>query len=181
MKKLLPLFILLILASCGGDNLPDIVQFQSGKYGSKAGEFMAHFPGEPIIIPQHYQMGSTEYDEYIFQYNLGREHFYGVSYVDFPSTLLKAWDTEQLFDQSMKTLSVQLGDFQIGQRTVNPEKQFDKSITYTLYTQAPGAMMKAKMIKHGKRVYNIFFACNRNQPEPKEIDAFLDSFKIYQP
>ena len=66
-------------------------------------------------------------------------------------------------------------------RKVNNDKNFQKSITYTLYSSTPGAMMKAKLVKSGGRIYQIFFACIRRQPENQTIDEFIDSFKIYKP
>ncbi len=183
MKYFLKFLILAITCfSCGGnDGTPDVVKFKSGAYGSKAGQFIAEFPGEPTVNSEHYQMGSTaEYDEFFFQYKIVNEHIYSVSYVDFPEIILESWDTEQLFDQSIKTISTQLDEFKITERKVNNEKTFEKSITYTLYSSTPGAMMKAKLVKHGDRIYQIFFACTRRQPENEKIDAFIDSFKIYQ-
>lgn len=180
MKKLLLVATFsLLFISCGDNDKPDVIKFKSGAYGSKEGQFMANFPGKPKAISQHYQLGAAvEFDEYFFQYNVGNEHVYSVSYVDFPKSILDSWDTEQLFDQSIKTLNAQLDDFKVDHRKVKLEKGFEKSITYTLYSDTPGAMMKAKMLKKGDRIYRILFSCIRRQPEHEQIDNFINSFRI---
>jgi hypothetical protein len=182
MRNSLVIALIVFSTSCGGDNRPDVVKFKSGEYGSRAGEFMAKFPAEPHVSSQHYQLGSTaEYDEFLFQYRVADEHLYQVSIVDVPPTILKGWDTEQLFDQSIKNMSAQLDDFKVTDRQVNAEKNFELSITYTLFSSTPGAMVKARFLKYGTRFYYVFFACTRRQPNTDKIDEFLDSFKIYKP
>lgn len=182
LKHTLALLIIVLFTSCGGSDLPDVVKFKSGLYGSRTGEFVARFPDKPSVSSRHYQLGATnEFDEFVFQYRVGLEHRYVVSYVDFPEELIKAWDTEQLFDQTIQNISAQVDDFRITERQVNNMKGYEKSITYALFSSTPGAMMKARLLKRGNRIYYLYFACSRRQPNTEDIDAFLDSFQLYQP
>lgn len=182
LRNSLALFVILLLSSCGGNDLPDLVKFKSGLYGSRAGEFIAKFPDKPSVSSRHYQLGAAnEFNEFVFQYRVGMEHRYVVSYIDFPNDLIKGWDTEQLFDQTIQNISAQLDDYRISDRQVNQVKGYDKSITYALFSSTPGAMMKARLLKRGERIYYIYFACAKRQPNTEDIDAFLDSFQLYQP
>lgn len=181
-KHILSLLIIVLFTSCGGNDLPDVVKFKSGLYGSRAGEFVARFPDKPSVSSRHYQLGATqEFNEYVFQYRVGLEHRYVVSYIDFPEELIKAWDIEELFDQTIKNISAQVDDFRISERKVNQMKGYEKSITYALFSSTPGAMMKSRLLKRGNRIYYVYFACARRQPNTEDIDAFLDSFQLYQP
>lgn len=182
LRHTLTLLIITLFTSCGKDNLPDLVKFKSGLHGSRTGEFIAKFPDKPKVSSRHYQLGATdEFNEFVFQYRFGLEHTYNVSYIDFPDALIKGWDIEQLFDQTIQNISAQLDDFRITERQVNAADSYDKSITYTLFSSTPGAMMKAKLLKEGKRIYYVFFACSRRQPNTEDIDSFLNSFQIYKP
>ena len=183
MKKILTLLTLtFILFSCGDDGKPDKIKFKSGAYGSKAGQFVAEFPGEPKVLTQHFEAGSIgKYAQHSFQYNIASEHIYSVSYVDFPPELLKAWDNEQLFDQTIKTMTAQLGNFRISKKVDNPTKIYEKSITYTLNSSTPGEFIKSKFIRYEDRIYQILFMCRRRQPKNEKIDNFIESFKIYKP
>lgn len=182
LRHTLSLLIIVLFTSCGSDNLPDLIKFKSGLHGSRAGEFIAKFPAKPKVSSRHYEIsGITAFDEFVFQYRQGLEHTYNVSYVDFPSELIKGWDIEQLFDQTIKNISAQVDDFRITDRQVSTVKGYEKNITYTLFSSTPGAMMKARLLKKGKRIYYIFFACSRKQPNTEDIDNFLNSFQIYKP
>jgi hypothetical protein len=174
--------LVLLFASCDAGNLPDVIKFKSGLYGSRQGEFVARFPDKPKVYSRHYELGQIgDYYEYVFQHRLGIEHTYNVSYIDFPDQVLKSWDIEQLFDQSIKTISSQLDEFIINERVVNTNDGYEKSITYSLFSSTPGVMMKTKLLKQGKRIYIIFFSCTRRQPNTEDIDNFLNSFQIYKP
>lgn len=183
MKKVFTLLTLtFILFSCGDDGKPDKIKFKSGAYGSKAGQFIAEFPGEPKVLTQHFEAGSIgEFDQHTFQFSVATEHFYSVSYVDFPSELLKAWDNEQLFDQSIKIFTTQLGDFRVTKKVENPSEIYEKSITYSLYSSTPGEFIKSKFIRYEDRIYQVLFMCRRRQPENEKIDGFINSFQIYKP
>lgn len=182
MKYIITLLALTFLTACGDDGLPDLIKFKSGEYGSRTGAFIAKFPSEPSVQSQHFDMGEVaEYDQFSFQYNRANEHIYTVSYVDFPTDILASWEPEQLFDQTIKTMSSQLGDLRISKRIVNSEENYELSVTYTLNSSTPGEMMKSKMVMHDKRVYQILFMCRRRQPEDQKIDEFIESFRIYKP
>lgn len=181
-KLLGALVVATTLFSCSGD-LPDVIETKSGLYGSKKGEFLIKFPKEPFVKSLHYQAGAFEYDEYIFQYEHAREHIYRVSYIDYPAELLNTWDTDQLFDQTMKTFSGIAENFKTVSRTVSQTKGFDNTVTYVLSSQASGEKlyMKTKLLKKGNRIYCIYFFSRRRQPEAEVIDGFINSFKYYKP
>jgi hypothetical protein len=169
-----------IITSCG-DNLPSVIKTSSGLYGSKEGEFLAGFPGKPFVFSEHYQLGSTEFDNYSFQYRVANENIYNVTYVDFPSDILKSWDTEQLFDQTMATLSSQVAQLKIVKKEVVPDSKYDNCINYTLgtYDTTNDTFVKARLIRTGGRIYYIYFASLRRHPGNETVENFLNSFKVY--
>ena len=130
MKQILyTLSLVLLLTSCSSGETKDIYKTKSGLYGSRNGEFLIQFPGEPQFTTQHYQAGPIEYDENVFQYKVGTDRVYHVSYLDYPPQLLKAWDIDQLFDQSIKNFTSTISDFKILERIDNStEKDYDKII-----------------------------------------------------
>ncbi|MEQ9217444.1 MAG: hypothetical protein RLO17_05345 [Cyclobacteriaceae bacterium] len=183
MKQIFLVTSLLTLSiSCSGDKA-DIYKTKSGLYGSRAGEFLIKFLGEPESNSLHYQAGQLEYDEFIFQYKVGTDRIYHVSYLDYPPELIRAWDVDQLFDQSIKNLTSGISDFKILERTENLDKDYDKSVTYILSSITPGnnTFMKAKLIMNGLRIYFVYFASQRNMPDSEQIDEFIDSFRIHKP
>ncbi|MEM8940474.1 MAG: hypothetical protein AAGC64_14140 [Bacteroidota bacterium] len=180
MKNLFRILIIINLFSCEVDDRPSIVKFKSGEYDSREGKFIAKFPGEPSVLRQHFDMGMLgEFDQYSFQYNIANEHIYSVSYIDFSPEFLKSWDNEQLFDQTIKSLSDQLGNFRIVSKGVDSSKIYQKNITYTLSSSVLGEFMKSKFVRYSDRIYQILFVCRRRQPGNQKIDEFINSFKIY--
>ncbi len=180
-KYIIQFTALVTLISCGGGE-SDLVKMKSGEYGSKNGEFLIKFPGKPITSSQHHQLGKTEFDEFIFQYRIANEQIYHASYFDFPEGFIQNSDLDELFDQTIKNWSSPLADLRIVNRIENDD-DFDKSLTYKLYSSNPrdSKLIKAKLLLKDKRIYFISFAGLSRLPEEEKIDEFLSSFRIYKP
>ena len=129
------------------------------------------------------QIGMDKYKIYYYQAVMGPQRIYGIEYIDFPEYIIKSWDEDQLYNQTLKTLEAKYnGVFKLSIQ--EPIEQHGLKGQFFEFSLNPNARVpkglngsiKGKIFFSESRAYTITYL-GENQ---EQVEPFLKSFRLME-
>jgi hypothetical protein len=145
-------------------------------FSSPDGRFTVEFPGTPKQVkdPRQTKFGKVEAQLVIL--SVSNKVFYGVEYLDYPASVLRAHGADELLDDASDSAVKGVKGARIESKETinvngNPGRQ--------LVLSAPGNLqltMRMYLVKN--RLYQVIASVGQGEEKTADPKRFLDSFKL---
>jgi hypothetical protein len=168
----LALVALSSISSIGGTARAD----EWKEYSSPEGRFTVDLPGAPKQSKEKRQTKFGSVDAQLVIYSGGKDIFYGIAYLDYPESVVKAHRADELLDgASDSAVKGVKGGRVEGQEKIslggNPGRQ--------VIIDAPGNLtLTVRMYMVKNRLYQVISSVGKGKEKEADPKRFLDSFKF---
>ena len=146
------------------------------EFSSQDGRFSVDLPGTPKQSREKRQTKFGSIDAQLVIYSASKDIFYGVAYLDYPESVVKAHRADELLDgASESAVKGVKGGRVAGQEKIllsgNPGRQ--------VTIDAPGNLkLTVRMYLVKNRLYQVISSVGKDKEKEADPRRFLDSFKF---
>jgi len=146
------------------------------EFTSPDGRFSVEFPGTPKQVkdPRQTKFGKVEAQLVIL--SVSNRVFYGVEYLDYPASVLKAHGADELLDDAVESAVKGVKGARIDSKdTITASGSPGRQIVLS----APGNLqLTMKMFLVKNRLYQVIASVGKGEEKTADPKRFLESFKL---
>jgi hypothetical protein len=146
------------------------------EYNSADGHFTVDFPGTPKQSKEKHQTKFGSLDTQLLTLAASKDVFYGISFGDYPDSIIKAHRQEELLDDAVNSAVKNVK----GGRIQAQEKISLAGVSgRELVVDTPGGLrMTVRLFMVKSRLYQVLSAVGKGKEKDADPKRFLDSFKL---
>jgi hypothetical protein len=163
----------LLLSACG----TEVIKFQS--FSSTEGAFSVLMPGTPKTTKQSNTVSDTTVDLYLFSASTPDSNgVYTVIYMDYPADQVKLMSSQFLLESYRDGVVQGLKGKILSEKDVTLGQLSGKELEISSENNGSAMYNRGQIYLSKNRIYQVFVVYQDGKQSAKDIQTFLDSFKI---